>query len=189
MEIESAAGGAPSAPRQQLAYDGRLGELYGIFIVNMLLSLVTLGFYRFWAKTRMRGFPVLVGPSGVLWAGPAQKSFDKGRTVIRTRWSSSLGAQTLARDPRNSDVAYGGHAYAGIAKTVDGGTTWQTRNQGLWASTITSLAIAPDRPSRVYANAAGEGLLSSWNGGMTWRALTLAADSEFTRLNAGMWSG
>lgn len=43
-------------PSQQFVYDGRLGELYGIFIVNLLLSLVTLGFYRFWAKTRMRRY-------------------------------------------------------------------------------------------------------------------------------------
>ena len=56
MELESVAGGAPSVPRQQLVYDGRLGELYGIFIVNILLSIVTLGFYRFWAKTRMRRY-------------------------------------------------------------------------------------------------------------------------------------
>jgi uncharacterized membrane protein YjgN (DUF898 family) len=56
MEVESAAGGAPSGPSQQLVYDGRLGELYSIFFVNILLSIVTLGFYRFWAKTRMRRY-------------------------------------------------------------------------------------------------------------------------------------
>jgi uncharacterized membrane protein YjgN (DUF898 family) len=45
-------GGAP----QRLVYDGRLGELYPIFIVNFLLGLVTLGIYRFWGKTRMRRY-------------------------------------------------------------------------------------------------------------------------------------
>jgi uncharacterized membrane protein YjgN (DUF898 family) len=55
MEIEASADGQ-FMPGEQLAYDGRLGELYGIFIVNLLLSLVTLGFYRFWAKTRMRRY-------------------------------------------------------------------------------------------------------------------------------------
>jgi len=53
MSVESPAAGTPS---QQFAYDGRLGELYGIFIVNLLLSIVTLGFYRFWAKTKMRRY-------------------------------------------------------------------------------------------------------------------------------------
>ncbi|MGH6915133.1 MAG: DUF898 family protein, partial [Geminicoccales bacterium] len=43
-------------PSQRLVYDGRLGELYRIFIVNLLLALVTLGVYRFWGKTRMRRY-------------------------------------------------------------------------------------------------------------------------------------
>lgn len=38
------------------AFTGRLGEIYGIFFRNLLLSIVTLGIYRFWGKTRMRRF-------------------------------------------------------------------------------------------------------------------------------------
>ncbi len=45
-----------SGPMQRLVYDGRLGELYRIFIVNLLLGLVTLGVYRFWGKTRIRRY-------------------------------------------------------------------------------------------------------------------------------------
>ena len=56
MEIESPTAGQSAVPSQQFAYDGRLGELFGIFFVNLLLSIVTLGFYRFWAKTRMRRY-------------------------------------------------------------------------------------------------------------------------------------
>ncbi|HEX2115423.1 MAG TPA: DUF898 family protein [Alphaproteobacteria bacterium] len=37
-------------------YVGPTGTLYLIFIKNLLLSLVTLGIYRFWAKTRLRRF-------------------------------------------------------------------------------------------------------------------------------------
>lgn len=44
------------APEQRFTYDGRLGELYGIFFVNLLLTLVTLGIYRFWGKTRIRRY-------------------------------------------------------------------------------------------------------------------------------------
>lgn len=52
------AGPQPGAggPSQRLIYDGRLGELYRIFLVNFLLGLVTLGIYRFWGKTRMRRY-------------------------------------------------------------------------------------------------------------------------------------
>jgi uncharacterized membrane protein YjgN (DUF898 family) len=37
-------------------YDGRLGELYKIFLLNLLLTIVTASIYRFWAKTKMRRY-------------------------------------------------------------------------------------------------------------------------------------
>lgn len=45
---------APAAPRLQ--HHGRGGELFVIFIINVLLKLVTLGVYHFWAKTRVRRY-------------------------------------------------------------------------------------------------------------------------------------
>jgi uncharacterized membrane protein YjgN (DUF898 family) len=52
------AGAVPiaSGPVKRLTYDGRLGELYRIFLVNLGLFIVTLGIYRFWGKTRMRRY-------------------------------------------------------------------------------------------------------------------------------------
>lgn len=38
------------------AYSGRLGELIPIVLVNMLLSVLTLGIYRFWGKTKIRRY-------------------------------------------------------------------------------------------------------------------------------------
>ena len=53
MSLETEA--AAAAP-QRLTYDGRLGELYGIFFVNLLLGIITLGIYRFWGRTRYRRY-------------------------------------------------------------------------------------------------------------------------------------
>lgn len=39
-----------------LVYDGRIGELYRIFLINILLTIVTLGIWRFWGETRMRRY-------------------------------------------------------------------------------------------------------------------------------------
>lgn len=39
-----------------VAYVGRLGPLYRLMVVNLLLTLVTLGIFRFWARTRLRRF-------------------------------------------------------------------------------------------------------------------------------------
>ncbi|APH59579.1 putative membrane spanning protein [Granulibacter bethesdensis] len=43
-------------PRPFFQYDGKTGELYKIFLINLLLSIVTLGIYRFWAISRMRRY-------------------------------------------------------------------------------------------------------------------------------------
>lgn len=47
---------APVVTAHTLDYVGPTGALYLVFIKNILLTLVTLGFYRFWAKTRLRRF-------------------------------------------------------------------------------------------------------------------------------------
>ena len=43
-----------AAPGHRLRYDGRLGDLYRIFFLNLLLTVLTLGIWRFWARTRLR---------------------------------------------------------------------------------------------------------------------------------------
>jgi uncharacterized membrane protein YjgN (DUF898 family) len=48
--------GIDAAPRQALHYDGRIGQLYSIFVVNLLLTIITIGIYRFWAMTRWRRY-------------------------------------------------------------------------------------------------------------------------------------
>ncbi|MDY0872954.1 YjgN family protein [Dongia rigui] len=42
--------------RTHFVYDGRLGELYWIFIKNILLTILTLSIWRFWGKTRIRRY-------------------------------------------------------------------------------------------------------------------------------------
>jgi len=46
----------PSYPRRVIEYDGGLWPLYKIVAINLVLTLLTLGLYRFWAKTRLRRF-------------------------------------------------------------------------------------------------------------------------------------
>jgi uncharacterized membrane protein YjgN (DUF898 family) len=43
-------------PRPVLQYDGRISDLYRIFLVNLLLNIVTVGIWRFWAITRTRRY-------------------------------------------------------------------------------------------------------------------------------------
>lgn len=46
--------GGPLVPA--LVYDGAIGELYSIFLLNLLFSILTLGIWRFWAITRYRKY-------------------------------------------------------------------------------------------------------------------------------------
>ena len=43
-------------PAEVLQYAGRVGALAGIALTNSLLTLATLGIYRFWGKTRLRRY-------------------------------------------------------------------------------------------------------------------------------------
>lgn len=43
-------------PVHRLSHDGRGGELFLIFLVNLALTIVTIGIYRFWGKTRIRQY-------------------------------------------------------------------------------------------------------------------------------------
>ena len=46
----------PAAGTQRLVYDGTLFQLYEIYLLNLVLSVITLGIFRFWAKTRIRRY-------------------------------------------------------------------------------------------------------------------------------------
>jgi uncharacterized membrane protein YjgN (DUF898 family) len=53
--VEPPPGEAPPAVHR-LVFHGSGSSLFGIYIVNMLLTLVTVGIFHFWAKTRVRRY-------------------------------------------------------------------------------------------------------------------------------------
>ncbi len=46
----------PAQPVRQPSFHGNGGTLFGIQLVNLLLTVVTLGIYYFWGKTKVRGY-------------------------------------------------------------------------------------------------------------------------------------
>jgi uncharacterized membrane protein YjgN (DUF898 family) len=57
MTAIDAAGPTPGGGKAKLIYDGRVGELFLLWIKVLLLGIVTLGIYsRFWGKTRFRRY-------------------------------------------------------------------------------------------------------------------------------------
>jgi uncharacterized membrane protein YjgN (DUF898 family) len=57
--METIIDAAPQSPRLEptrLVYDGRTGELFRLWLPILLLNVVTLGFYRFWGRARLRKY-------------------------------------------------------------------------------------------------------------------------------------
>jgi len=52
----SAQGQSAYPPPIRPVYEGRLAALYVIYLKNLVLDLLTLGLYRFWARTRLRRY-------------------------------------------------------------------------------------------------------------------------------------
>jgi uncharacterized membrane protein YjgN (DUF898 family) len=58
MDAVTAGSGDRLAPAAgpALLYDGRIGEIYPIFLMNLVLTIITLGIFQFWAVTRLRRY-------------------------------------------------------------------------------------------------------------------------------------
>ena len=50
------AAAAPDLTPSRPVYDGRLGELYAIYLRHLVLMVLTLGWSRFWGRTRLRRY-------------------------------------------------------------------------------------------------------------------------------------
>ena len=61
-----------------LGFHGRAGEMFRIHIVNILLAILTIGFFRFWGKTRMRRYlwnHVSLGDERLEYTGTGKELF------------------------------------------------------------------------------------------------------------------
>jgi len=98
-----------------------------------------------------------------------------------------LDVAAFASDPLLVWAA--GHAYGSpdaprVYRSVDGGQSWQRRDDGLPGSSVTQLALHPARRDTLFA-AAGGGIFRSRDGGATWQRLqapfAVAPDPELAR--------
>jgi uncharacterized membrane protein YjgN (DUF898 family) len=56
VRLSSTSGPKPEGPLGWADYAGSVGQLYSLVVVNLLLSVVTVGFYRFWGTVRVRRY-------------------------------------------------------------------------------------------------------------------------------------
>ncbi len=93
---------APALPTTvhggRLIVTARLGALFRIVYVNLILTILTLGIYRFWAKTKLRRYiwrHLMVGGESFEYTGTGKElllGFLKAVLVLLT----ALGARSSA---------------------------------------------------------------------------------------------
>ncbi len=95
--------------------------------------------------------------------------------------NASTRVNAIAVHPTDPDIVYIGTAYAGIAKSTDGGVNWTYLTDGLPSQSITTIAIDTVAPNIVYAGTGdaynytprgnhllGVGVYRSTDSGATW---------------------
>jgi len=58
--------------------------------------------------------------------------------------------------------------YNGLFKSSDSGNSWTIAHEGIHATRITALAVAPSEPSTVIVEYDGCGLMGTYNSGLSW---------------------
>lgn len=110
-------------------------------------------------------------PAGGLW-----KTTDGGQL-----WSSNtdglptLGVSSIIVDYSNPDILYigtgdrdaGDAPGLGVMKSIDGGTTWNSANNGMGNVTVGKMLIHPLHPLTLFAATSG-GVYKTTDGGSTW---------------------
>ena len=122
---------------------------------------------------------LIAGTNRGLW-----RSMDSGDTWAQLDTSSTpnlINVESLAIDPRNTDVIYAGTWYLPY-KSSDGGRTWKNIKNGIIDdSDIFAIDIDPRSPDHVIASACS-GIYETRNAGDSWRKVQgIPSQSRRTR--------
>jgi photosystem II stability/assembly factor-like uncharacterized protein len=105
-----------------------------------------------------------VGSSDDGTASSVAKTEDGGATWSKI-WHGPWGL-SLSLDPLNRDVVLGGD-FRGVLRSDDGGGSFHSINEGLSATTPTTIAFSPDNPRTMFVTT-WLGLYRSNDGGQSW---------------------
>ncbi|HEY5610155.1 MAG TPA: hypothetical protein VIL97_03025, partial [Thermoanaerobaculia bacterium] len=131
---------------------GFLAPLVG----NGIDSTLYFGTWRFWTTTDL----------GRNWTAPAgDLDFTRGGFDVISEITTA---------PSNPMIIYTGSAEGRLMRTVDGGTSWADVSSGLPNRFITTIAVHPSDPNRVWVTFSGfrtSHVYGSDDGGMNWKDL------------------
>lgn len=106
-----------------------------------------------------------------LGARPVYRSRDGGlnwEPIPIPKLEPRANITSITIDPKNPQVMYAtGHGIA-VAKSIDGGTTWDTKDEGLGGVSTEAFAIDANDSNKLYVWVLGDGVYRSENGGESW---------------------
>jgi len=98
----------------------------------------------------------------------------------------------IAGVPGNPNILYVAHASAGLFKSINGGTTFESIFEDGNTLSIGAIALAPNNPDIIYVGTGegdprnsisfGDGIYKSNNGGKTWNHLGLKNSEHFSTI-------
>ncbi|MGB4990106.1 MAG: hypothetical protein WBO10_12770 [Pyrinomonadaceae bacterium] len=132
----------------------------------------------------------------VVSAIAAQNAFESAieRLSFREIGPATMGGRVndIEVAPNDSRVIYAGMAAAGVLKSVNGGTSWDTIFDKETVPTVGDVAIAPSNPSIVWVGSGesnnrqssswGNGVYKSMDAGKTWKNMGLAETHHIARV-------
>lgn len=142
-------------------------------------ACTTWGVYRSsnggltWSKNSFaNGYDLACDPTNpnIIYAGYSRecyKSMDGGVTwtKLMTGLQGYCNRMLVAKDK----VFY--TSSAGVYRSTNGGTSWKAKNNGIKATNVPAIAVAPSSPNILYAECANNGFFKSTNSGKKWKRL------------------
>lgn len=120
-----------------------------------------------WSSTE-GGYPIAVDRQGRVYAGDL-RSTDHGQT-----WQQGAMPPDIAlRYAVTVDgTLCAGLARQGVFRSRNGAATWEPARRGLYATTVMSFAVDPERPRVIYAGAYSGGLYRTLSSGAGWQRVS-----------------
>lgn len=102
---------------------------------------------------------------------PSLPRFDIGLDLSsNSEWIGPPGGAItdLDYDPHNPKTVYAATNGGGLYRSIDGGNSWQNRNNGLRNLFLTTVEVAPSNPSVLFVGTYQGGVYKSTDQGKTW---------------------
>ena len=150
-----------------------------VLIVVVLAGLVAAAYVGSRANSVVTNSPTNTSESVSLTYNPADGSLLRADQKGLSRWRADSGWQEVTTlqtsalsavivNPESPTTLYVSGRGLGIARSNDGGNTWQAVNTGLPSQDITALALHSVRRDTLFAWVSKGGIYRTEDGGDTW---------------------